>query len=65
MYVEPLPRYEDLYSSRRQSQSEAEGREDVTYRPQRQDDEDEGREDAVFRWSEEMRLKAEGRIPSR
>ncbi|KAG4439067.1 hypothetical protein IFR05_005458 [Cadophora sp. M221] len=64
MYVEPLPRYEDLYSSRRQGQFEESGREDVADRSQRQDDEDEGREDAVFRWSEQMRLKDQGRIPS-
>tara|TARA_R110002060_G_scaffold45716_3_gene57033 strand:+ start:128 stop:451 length:324 start_codon:yes stop_codon:yes gene_type:complete len=65
MYVDSLPRYQDLYSFRRQGRSnqdddmEVDHREDVVYEAQRQQEEEEEREDAVFRWSEQMRLKAE------
>ena len=38
---------------------EVDHREDVVYEAQRQQEEEEEREDAVFRWSEQMRLKAE------
>lgn len=68
MYVDSLPKYEDLYSCRRQcrpsqedgsGEEELDGRQDVVYQAQLQQEEEEEREDAVFRWSEQMRLKAE------
>ena len=65
MYVDSLPKYEDLYSFRRRERLDQDEDRDVghtesvVYEAQRQQEEEEEREDAVFRWSEQMRLKAE------